>query len=125
MLMPLSILDQERQVQAAMETVTGQISQIPEAEELGEGIWYGIAAAELTKKLDSERIRNLSLKQSSFFTQEDEIDLIAEYEIVLPFPILRIETVHRENRSFRRIWTGKTGSMMGMDREKRMMSGFM
>lgn len=109
MLMPLRILDQERQVQTALETITEQISQMPQAEELGETIWHGIAAAELRGKLDSKKIRNLSLKKSAFFTAEDEIDLVAEYEIVLPFPVLRVETVKRENRSFRRIWTGRSG----------------
>ena len=81
MLMPLTILIQERQVQAVLETVTEQICQMPKAEELGESVWYGIVMAELTGKLDNERIRNLSLKKSTFFTPEDEIDLIAEYEI--------------------------------------------
>ncbi len=119
MLMPLTILDQERQVQAVLETVTEQICQMPKAEELGESVWYGIVMAELTGKLDNERIRNLSLKKSTFFTPEDEIDLIAEYEIVLLFPVLRIETVKRQNRSFRRIWTGKTGirSENGLEEE--------
>lgn len=118
MLMPLSIMDQERQVQAAMEVVTEQISQMPEA--LGEESWYGIAAVELAAKLDSKKIRNLTLKQSSFLTEEDEIDLIADYEIILPFPVLRMETVRRQNRSFRRLWTGKTGIHNGNSLEEEM-----
>ncbi len=51
--------------------------------------------------------------QSQLLKDGKTIDLIAHYQVRMPFPVLGVRAVEQMNRSFRYAWTGLDGPVDG------------
>ena len=136
LILPMKIMNTRRQLQAGLETVCEELSRyayienqlrmagsqngpagIDGADEVtkalaGQIIGHaaeGYAQSAVSEWIDTGRIRNLSMKRSSVLADGETIDLILDYEIELPFPILAVTTIPQSVRSCRRAWIGKSG----------------
>lgn len=136
MMMPFSIMNRQRQVQAVMESVCEDLSRLAYAgyelkenktdiklPEEGLELAFGanwleksaiMAFAEvlIRKKLSTIQIHKLSLLKSEILEDEETINLIAEYELKMPFSILGISGIAMTSRSCRRAWIGKEGGWL-------------
>lgn len=129
LMLPMKIMNTRRQVQAALENVGEKAAQyiyIEEQTKKGFFINTGkisgedtniflksITAAmierEMHKILDTKAVGKLSAARSRIMADGENIDLIIDYEINLPFPVFRLESVKQTARCCRRAWIGIDG----------------
>lgn len=116
LMMPLHILDVERQVQAAAEQVAEEISQGAYAAEswktedfLTSASARGYGEAAVRKRIGGLSVERISLAGSGLLADGETVDLMITYQIKLPFSVFRMGTVKRTCRSVRRAWIGKSG----------------
>lgn len=133
LVMMFDIMDRQRQVQSALESVCEDISKyaygayeigrgetkikMPEEEfqqyfsggRLEQAAALAYAELRLRSRLSQAEIRNLSLSGSSLLEDGETVDLVAAYEVKLPFPVFRIDGISMVSRSRRRAWIGKDG----------------
>ena len=136
LILPMKIMDTRRQLQAGLETVCEELSryayieyQLRQGDSQGEpagidgaddftkalteqifgGLVEGYAQSAVSEWIDTGQIRNLSMKRSSVLADGETLDLILDYEIELPFPILVVTSIPQSVRSCRRAWIGKAG----------------
>lgn len=83
------------------------------SEPMTEAAAWAYAEAFVRKKTAALPIQNLSLMQSQLLKDGKTIDLIAHYQVRMPFPVLRVRAVEQTNRSFRYAWTGLDGPVDG------------
>lgn len=112
MMMPFSIMDRERQVQAVLERTAKDISQMAPLED-GSQVWTAYAQVQIRTKLESLKLRGLSLSGSQILEDGETVHLVAEYGMPLPFSVFRIGDVRRVSQSCRRAWIGKEGGRTG------------
>lgn len=137
LMMPFSIMNQERKVQAVLEMVTEDISQLaygvqelegrlPEGISIGEtgqafmeqAAWTAYAEVQVRTHLNTQGIKGLSLLESQILEDQETIRLVANYRVILPFPIFRMDSVARRNQSYRRAWVGKEGESGSSDSDQ-------
>ncbi len=132
LMLPMKILGTERRVQAALESVGEDISKyayLKQALEegmdsaqtgadafakafctqLGAGIAEGYAESVVTAHMDTEALQQVTMKRSEILEDEEWVDLILDYEIRMPFPVLGLQAVSRTARCRRRAWIGRPG----------------
>ena len=83
------------------------------SEPMTEAAAWAYAEAFVRKKTAALPIQNLSLMQSQLLKDGKTIDLIAHYQVRMPFPVLGVRAVEQTNRSFRYAWTGLDGPVDG------------
>ncbi len=118
LLMPFRILDVERQVQAHVETVGEDISQLAYfsmentagREALTAVTAYGYAEAAVRVKLKDLPVKNLSLASSELLKDGETVNLVVDYEMKLPFSVFGLENVKRRSGCYRRAWIGVSGN---------------
>lgn len=132
MMMPMEIMNIDRQVQTALEGVGEDLSQYayllqkgkedkPEStskltgiqkeilESLaGEGVLF-YARKRVEEKVDMRRIEGIFFSRSSILQDDKTIDLIMNYRVSLPFSVFGLKSVPMTARSSRRAWIGKEG----------------
>lgn len=136
LMVPMKIMNTGRQMQARLENVNeelcryayvkyrleqhdeGAVSglETPAPELAGMvlgGAAIGYAQSRLLSGADTDRIRNVSMERSSVLEDGETIDLIFDYEIELPFPILAVSRLPQSVRSSRRAWIGRGGGGLG------------
>lgn len=121
LMQPFPILNTQRQVQEILEVAAEDISQnagvawngAQISEPMTEAAAWAYAEAFVRKKTAALPIQNLSLKQSQLLKDGKTIDLIAHYQVRMPFPVLGVREVEQTNRSFRYAWTGLDGPVDG------------
>lgn len=136
LILPMKILTTERRVQAALEAVgedfsryayiqdmleRGEIKAVPGADEfakgfcqnLGAGIAQGYAQAQVMRHMDTGQARSVRMLRSSIRADGETFDLVVDYEIRMPFPVLGLDSIPRTARSCRRAWIGKAGGSGG------------
>ncbi|WP_147348039.1 hypothetical protein [Clostridium sp. AM58-1XD] len=135
LMIPMKIMNTERKMQAALEAVGEDMAQYAyltdqadsglkgEAANTGQAGEYLLQAAcyfaekgakiytaeKIREKADTDAVVKISAAGSSILEDGITIDLIVEYEIRLPFPIFRMDTLKRQLRCCRRAWVGKSG----------------
>lgn len=122
LMQPFQILNTHRQVQEILEVVSEDISQNAGvalnggeiSEQMTEAAAWAYAEASVWKKTKELPIQNLSLMQSQLLQDGKTIDLVAHYQIQMPFPVLGMGAVERTNRSFRYAWIGLNGAVDGV-----------
>ncbi len=143
MMMPMEIMNIDRQVQTALEGVGEDLSQYayllqkgkedkPESiskmtgiqKEIltslaGEGVLF-YARKRVEEKVDMRRIEGVSFSRSSILGDDKTIDLIMNYRVKLPFSVFGLKSVPMTARSTRRAWIGKVGGKgeQAMESEK-------
>ena len=114
LMMPFRILDVERQMQAIVMAVGGEISQAAclsvDAEELPtELLSITYAEAAVRGRVGDLPVQGLSLAGSSLLEDGETIDLVASYQMKLPFSLFGLDAVERTNRCYLRAWVGRDG----------------
>lgn len=132
MILPMKIMNTDRKIQAALEAVGEDFSQyayikdvlekgkdleIPGAGEfakefcrhLGAGAAQGYAQVKVIGYADTTAIKHVRMLRSSIMEEDGIFDLILDYEIQMPFPVLGLKAVERTARCRRRAWIGKAG----------------
>lgn len=136
MTMPCSMMNRQRQVQAVVESVCEELCQaayvgyelkekktemkLPEeglelefeADGLEGAAMMAYAQAQVRRKLGETRVRKLSLAKSEFMEDGETVNLVASYEMALPFPVFRLSAVPMTSKSCRRAWIGKDGGWL-------------
>lgn len=132
MMMPMEIMNIDRQVQTALEGVGEDLSQYayllqkgkednPESTSkmtgiqkeilkslAGEGVLF-YTRKRVEDKVDMRRIEGISFSRSSILRDDKTIDLIMNYKVKLPFSVFGLKSVPMTARSTRRAWIGKEG----------------
>lgn len=132
MILPMKVLNTERKVQAALESVGEDFSRyayIKKAAEeskylsaagtgdvakgvcdyLVSGVAQGYALAQIGKHVDTSALRQMTMERTRILEDEEMIDLVLDYEIRFPFPVLGLPALSRTARCSRRAWTGLPG----------------
>lgn len=131
MLVPFRMMERQRQVQAALESVNEDLCQYAYLEYMlmnGEELpkeetgWEGEllqnlvnrAAGEGAKilakeKFSQEGMSGLSFDRSSVLTDGETASLYLDYKMNLPFSILELEALSFSSGSVRRAWIGREG----------------
>lgn len=136
MTMPFSVMNRQRQVQAVVESVCEDLCRLAyvgyelkekkteirlpkegleiefDMEGLEEAAMMAYAQVQVRRKLNESQIRKLSLFQSEFMEDGEMVNLVASYEIVLPFPVLGLSAIPMTSASCRRAWIGKDGGWL-------------
>ncbi len=133
LMLPMKILNTERRIQASLEAVGEDFSKyaylkkemdegfvLSESDsnefaaafcrKLFSGIAEGYAEASVIGGTDTNMVEQVTMKRSEILEDGEWIDLILDYEIRLPFPVLGISVVSRTARCRRRAWIGKEGN---------------
>lgn len=132
MILPMRIMNTDRRIQAALEAVgedysryaylkdileKGTAADIPGAGEfaqsfcghLASGAAEGYAQLMVMQHLDTNAVKHVRMLRSAILEDGETFDLIFDYEIQLPFPVLGIGRIERTARCRRRAWIGKPG----------------
>lgn len=132
LILPMKVMSTERKIQAAMEMVGEDYSRyayLQQALEQGKafasvgagdhakefcrylvgGVGAGYAQGQILDRVDTQSLKHGSLLRSQILTDGEMIDLIFDYEIRLPFPVLGIPAWKRTARCCRRAWIGRAG----------------
>ena len=132
LILPMKILNTERKVQAALEAVGedfsryaylkdviagGKESAAAGADEfakafcrqLGAGVAEGYAQARVMEYVDTEAVEGMTMERSEILRDGEHFDLILDYQIRMPFPVLGMPAIRRTARCRRRAWIGKVG----------------
>ncbi len=121
LMQPFQILDTQRQVQEVLEVAAEDLSQNAGvvlnggqlSEPMTEAAAWAYVEAMVRKKTADLPMQNLSLAQSQILKDGKIIDLVAHYQIRMPFPVMGMAAVERVNRSFRYAWIGCDGAVDG------------
>lgn len=132
LILPMRILNTERRVQAGLEAVGEQFSQyaylrdVMEREDsssakgadgfaksfcrqLEAGVAEGYAQARAMEHADTGNIGRVTMVRSEIMEDGEHFDLILDYSIRMPFPVLGLGEVRRTARCRRRAWIGRAG----------------
>ena len=132
LMLPARIMITERKMQAGLEAVGEELSQyaylldsveqgnlgsIPGAGEAALAFCQNAAAVaapiyaygKTMDYCDTARVSHVSMLGSSIREDGETLDLVMEYDISFPFPVLGLSSLHRTVRSRRRCWIGRDG----------------
>lgn len=136
LILPMKIMNTERKLQAAMEEMGEDFSQYAYLEnEWKKGVMpagagdfarnfckyfvsgaaQGYAQVKIMEHADTFAMEKVHMLRSQVLEDGETIDLILDYEIRLPFPVLGIPALERTLRCRRRAWIGKEGKAYGED----------
>lgn len=141
LILPMKIMNTERRIQAALEQLGEDFSQyayVKDALDKGKlfaiegagdfakefcrhlvsGMAQGYAQVRVAEHVDTEAVRQITMVRSQILEDGENIDLILDYEIRLPFPVLGLPALQRTARCRRRAWIGKEGKDYGENNEQ-------
>lgn len=130
LMMPMKFMDEGRRVQTALEGACEDVSQYAyimdqlKQEEAAEYLQMPGLIGELAgalkketvifyvkRKVESQagsgRLTDVSFRRSSILADGETIDLVMDYRLKLPFPVLGLKSVPMTARSSRRAWIGR------------------
>lgn len=130
LIMPMILMDRQRQIQAAVESVGEEISQYAyvsylyksgkgetldvsgtnkrEGSQLLEKVTAAYAVESVKRKISEQWVRDLSLYGTQI-TEDEMLQIIMKYEMPLPFSLFGQDSVDVETVCSRRLWTGADG----------------
>lgn len=132
MILPMKVMNTERKVQAALEAVGEDFSRYAYLKKAAEGtkplsaagtgdfakgfckyltsgMAQGYALARIGEHVDTGALQGMTMKRTKILEEEEMIDLVLDYEIRFPFPVLGLPALSRTARCSRRAWTGLPG----------------
>lgn len=132
LILPMKIMATERRIQAGLESIgedfsryayiqdaleKGKLAAIPGADDfakgfcknLSAGIAAGYAQACAMGYADTRNVTSVNVIRSSIREDGETFDLILDYEVHMPFPVLGLGSISRTARSRRRAWIGRDG----------------
>lgn len=140
LMLPMKILNTERKIQAGLEAAGEELSRyayigdalergrnekIPGADEsdrqmggvVTAGMAAGYARTKALEHADTKNICQTVMLRSKVLEDGAIIDLILDYELRLPFPVLGLPAVKRSARCRRRAWIGMAGKNSEADHD--------
>ena len=137
MLVPLRLMNTQRQIQAALETVGEEFSQygyiswrLDEGKDdlsdssgwdqeilkaMAETACASYAEAKIRRAVPEGTFRALSMDGTQVLKDSETLRLRAVYRLTLPFPVLRIREIPASSICVRRLWIGREGGRSGAD----------
>lgn len=125
LILPMKIMNTERRIQAGLEAVGEDFSKYAYVKDLLEkgeteavfeaGAYLaaeaaaGYAAEQAMAYADTGNCRKITMNRSQILEDGETFDLVLDYEIQMPFPVLGLSAIKRTARCRRRAWIGKTG----------------
>ena len=132
LILPMKIMTTQRRLQAGLEAVCEDFSRgaylqdamkkggaelVPGADDFAKGFCKNLesavakeyAGAQTLKHADTSRLVRASMLRSSVMEDGETFDLILDYEIRMPCPVLGLSSIHGTVRSRRRAWIGRDG----------------
>lgn len=134
-LVPLKIMNTQRQIQAVLEAVGEEYSQygyilnrmeqgkddisdtagwdreILEVMAQAAGVSY--VEAKLRKAVSEKAVRTLSMEGTQILQDAETLRLRAVYRLKLPFPVFRVTEIPASSICCRRLWIGRDGGRSG------------
>lgn len=128
LLAPVKIFDCQRQVQAALEQAGEELSQYAYIQfqmEKGNGdldppadveslLGLGYVRMRMAKQLERDWLEQVSFGGSEILAEDEEIRLVMNYRIRLPFSVLGVKSIPMESVCVRRAWVGAEGGREGL-----------
>lgn len=133
LMMPMKMMDRQRQIQAVMESVGEELSQYAyleyclrtgsgetvdpqrtDGEETAGLLGAGYAAMRILGQIDKGWIENVSFSGTDMGT-DDMVRIVMEYRMRLPFSVLGLESVPVRQVCSRRMWNGADGGRCGQN----------
>lgn len=130
LIMPMILMDRQRQIQAAVESVGEEISQYAyvsylyksgkgetldvsgtnerEGSQLLEKVTAAYAVESVKRKISEQWVRDLSFYGTQI-TEDEMLQIIMKYKMPLPFSLFGQDSVDVETVCSRRLWTGADG----------------
>lgn len=131
LMLPMKMMDRQRQIQAVMESVGEEMSQYAyledclqtgngelvdsgrtDGEEVTGLLGAGYAAMRILGQIDREWIENVSFEGTSI-GPDDMIRITMQYRMRLPFSVLGLDSIPVRQVCSRRMWTGSVGGRNG------------
>ena len=132
LILPMKIMNTERKIQAGLEAageelsqyaylqdvmMNGEEEQIPGADSYAKDFCKNLAGAaagiyaqlRVQEHVDTKQVIFMHSLQSSALEDGEMLDLVLNYQIQMPFPVLGLEHISRTARSRRRAWIGREG----------------
>jgi hypothetical protein len=132
LLLPMKVMNTERQIQAAMEQAGEDLSRyayLKDAAEQGklfasagasdfakgfcnylvEEMGEGYTEALVREHMKTNVVNGINMAESQIMADGEYIDLVMDYEIRFPFPVLGLSSLERTARCRRRAWIGTEG----------------
>lgn len=132
LILPMKIMTTERKIQAALEEIGEDFSRyayVKDAMEknkwfssaetgdfaqnftkyLVSGVAQGYAEVQVMSHVDTKAMKHMRMLRSQVLEDGETIDLILDYEIRFPFPLLGLLPLQKTSRCKRRAWIGKEG----------------
>jgi hypothetical protein len=136
MMLPMKIMNTERQIQASLEQAGEDLSRyayLKDAAEKGKVfasagagdfakgftqylvgvVGEGYAQTLVQKHVETSALQQISMAESEIMTDGEFVDLVMDYQIRFPFPVLGVSALDRTARCRRRAWIGKAGKDYG------------
>ena len=140
LMLPMKIMNTERKIQAGLEAVGEDFSRyayVKDVLEKGDGFAVvgagdfarqfcgfltagaaeGYAQVKMMERMDTDAVRNVRMLRSSILEDGEIFDLLLDYEIRMPFPVLGMTAISRTARCRRRAWIGRAGMGDGSEGE--------
>ena len=138
MLLPMRIMNTERKLQAAMESMGEEFSRyayIKDAVEhskplsaagtgdfakafcqhLVSGAAQGYGMVQVKEHVDTRALERMTMGRTQIMEEGEMIRLVLDYEIRLPFPVLGLPALQRTTACSRRAWVGLPGKTYDED----------
>ncbi len=132
LILPMKVMMTDRKIQAALEAVSedfsryaylqnalerGSLLSVPGAgaaerqfcKNLGAGAAVIYAHSQVMKHVDTKNVTGAGMMRTEMLQDGETIDLVLDYEIRMPFPVLGLSGIKRTARSRRRAWIGRAG----------------
>lgn len=115
-MIPFQIMDTERQVQAALEETGENICQYAcigeifgkETEEIRNQMTLLYVESQVSGRIKSKAVEKFTMRNSDILGDGIWVDLQADYEIRLPFPVFSLKRISRQSHCLRRAWVGSS-----------------
>lgn len=138
LILPMKIMNTERRIQSGLEAVgedfskyayvkdlleKGEVGAVPGAGEFASSFGKyltgaaatGYATEQAMAYADTGNYRAVTMIRSQILVDGETFDLILDYEIQMPFPVLGLSAIRRTAHCRRRAWIGKAGKADGAD----------
>lgn len=118
LMLPIQIVDIQRQVQAILESVNEELCQYAygiktEGSEKKTLLYSTVGGSyikrQITKQIGDKKIKDISTIGTKILEDGESIDLRVSYSLKIPFPVENISKIKLYARSYRRAWIGKSG----------------
>lgn len=141
LIMPMKMMDRQRQIQAVLESVGEELSQYAYVEycfrspghdvsdggsevdtgraeegEAGSLLAAGYAAARVLGQIDRDWVEAVSFAETDI-GGDDMVRIVMKYRMRLPFSVLGVNSIPVEQVCCRRMWTGADGGRYGNNSE--------